>query len=148
MNFDKLDPIIAGSLNSKETTPNQDKLINILGYFAKIAKIVSDTEVVYVIEQPNGLENYLKQKEIQEKAQDEKLTRDQIEKLEKKYRFAERHKPLGNSTSILNHLLGDVLSTDKVRDIVAEAIKESQFIASKAETVKSQLDSKHDGDLI
>ena len=148
MDLKNFDPTVAGSLDSFETTPIQDQLISIIGYYAKIAKIVSDTEAVYVIEQPKGLENYLKAKEILEKAQEKPLSRDQIEKLEKQHRFAERHKPLGNSTSIINHLLGDVLSDDKVREIIKNSTKEAREIAGKVSLIKKQLKTVHKGEEI
>ena len=71
-----------------------------------------------------------------------------LEKLEKRFRFAERHKPLGNSTSIINHLLGDVLSDDKVREIIKNSTKEAREIAGKVSLIKKQLKTVHKGEEI
>ena len=149
MKKDQFDPTVDGSIQSLETTPTQKKLIGFIGYFAKVAKIISSEEAVYLVEQPNGLQNFLKAKEIREKAQDgKKLSRDEIRELELKERYGKLRKPLGNSTPILNHLLGDAMTSTKARKLMEDAIKEANEIAFKSALGAETFKQTHDGDFV
>ena len=61
------DPIVAGALQSTKRTETQNKLIEFMGYFAKLAKTIDVSYAVIRVEKPEGLMEFLREKEIRYK---------------------------------------------------------------------------------
>lgn len=131
-----IEPNMAGSIQSPETTPTQDQIITFYGYFAKIAKIVDITHPVIKIEKPEGLQNFLAELE-KLKESNPNPDPNEIKKLENEYRWDTLVSlTLGNSTAILNSMLRIVTNTDSFHNMIENAAKEATMIADQAKSTK------------
>lgn len=124
-------PLIEGSISSPDLSPQQLELATFVEYFAKIATYVAVEEVTVKVDQPEGLQRFLKEKDRLEKTQKRVLTKDEIEKLEKEVRYDIRRIPVGNSSTILGRLLMEGFTSDKVRKAIDATIDDALNIARK-----------------
>lgn len=143
-----MEPNMAGSIQSPDTTPTQDEIIAFYGYFAKIAKIVDITHPVIKIEKPEGLQIFLAELE---KLKENNPNPDpkEIKKLEDEYRWDTLVSlTLGNSTAILNSMLKSVTNTDSFHTMIERAGKEAAMIAEQSRNTKKFTTNKDASQLI
>lgn len=125
-------PDLDGTLQNPELTEKQKELVNMIGYFSKVAVVIDQTEAQYLVEKPNGLQTFLGvlEKTKKESGNDD-LPADEYRDLELKYRYDRLRHPLGNSTSIVNMFLRQLATNKEFDELVKEAQAEAIEIAKK-----------------
>ena len=125
-------PLIIGSLSSSELSDSQLKLVTVIKYFAKVSAHVSAEPITVRGEQPEGLQHFLQEKENFVKTKKREPTKDEIEKLEKEFRYDTRNTPIGNAQTILSRLITEAFQSNKVRAVLDSSIDDAIQMADKS----------------
>lgn len=146
MSYNPDEPDIAGTIQSKKLTPIQQNITDYLAYFAKVVKVISESETIIRVEKPRGFEEFQKRITYLQET-DKEPTPEEYKKLEDEIRYETLHKPLGNATSIMNHILTDAMSGNDWNQLMESARKEAGKIAKKAQAFSSAI-GKDNRDLL
>lgn len=139
-------PILSGDFDSLEITESQAKLLDIMKAFGKMSLIASESSAKFRTEKVGGLESFLYQinKRVEEK---QKLTPEEIERLEKEVRYTEDEQKVGNKTEFLRVLLANAHSNKTFQDLIDSVIKEQLDLARKRSDNRHFAESSQSTDL-
>jgi len=139
------EPALDGTVLSKNLTPVMKEIRVYLEYAGKLAKSVSEQDTFVRNEKPEGLSNFLRAKEDEEKKLQKKLTPDQLKILEDETRFVLSPKKLGNVTAMYNQVMGEITHDNKDwSELIARAKEEIKAIRLKVGAIDNALNPKGD----
>jgi len=139
------EPALDGTVLSKNLTPVMKEIRVYLEYAGKLAKSVSEQDTFVRNEKPEGLSNFLRAKEDEEKKLQKKLTPDQLKVLEDETRFVLSPKKLGNVTAMYNQVMGEITHDNKDwSELIARAKEEIKSIRLKVGAIDNALNPKGD----
>lgn len=146
MSYNPDEPEISGTLQSKKLTPIQQNITDYLAYFAKVVKVISESEAIIKVEKPRGFEEFHKRITYL-REQNKEPTPEEYKKLEDEIRYETLHRPLGNASSIMNHMLTDAMTGNDWNQLMESARKEATKLAKKAQAFGNAL-GKDNRDLL
>lgn len=139
------EPALDGTVLSKNLTPVMKEIRVYLEYAGKLAKSVSEQDTFVRNEKPEGLSNFLRAKEDEEKKLQKKLTPDQLKILEDETRFVLSPKKLGNVTAMYNQIMGEITHDNKDwSELISRAKEEIKGIRMKVGAIDNALNPKGD----
>ena len=139
------EPALDGTVLSKNLTPVMKEIRVYLEYAGKLAKSVSEQDTFVRNEKPEGLSNFLRAKEDEEKKLQKELTPDQLKVLEDETRFVLSPKKLGNVTAMYNQIMGEITHDNKDwSELISRAKEEIKGIRMKVGAIDNALNPKGD----
>jgi len=137
------EPALDGTVLSKNLSPNQKEMRIYLEYAGKLAKSVAEQDTFVKNEKPEGLRNFLRAKEDEEKKRQKELTSDELKVLEEQTRYVLSPKKLGNVTAMFNQVLMEITHDNKDwSELISRAKEEIKSIRLKVGAIDHALNPK------
>lgn len=122
--------LLSGTPESTELTENQNKVINILTYFGKIAMTTAQTPVSSRVRKPNGMKE-MTDAILRDGKKPEELTPAEFEKYEKELWDVIEEQTLGGQSNFMQFLLLQLTGNEKFRKMVDDAAEEAITLGNK-----------------